>query len=174
MLIKRRWKWVVGYEGRYEVSSNGLVRSWLRTGKKTGTPQPSKPKILKQQTDKDGYKRVTLTDSKKKEKLVQVHRIMLIAFEGDQPALVARHKDGVRDHNNIANLEWGTPKQNSADMMRHGNNKNANKTHCPAKHEYNKVNTRTDPKSGARFCRVCQRISAAAKKRQNIETPQLL
>lgn len=53
-----------------------------------------------------------------------VHRAVLLTWEGsppDEERICACHKDGVRDHNFIGNLYWGSYKQNWEDRRRHGN-----------------------------------------------------
>jgi hypothetical protein len=48
--MKETWKWIDGFEGKYEISDAGRVRSWVR----------KQPIILKPYTDKYGYKQVCL------------------------------------------------------------------------------------------------------------------
>lgn len=50
-----------------------------------------------------------------------VHRLMLLAFVGPcPPGMETRHLDGVRNHNELSNLAWGTRDENAADRVRHG------------------------------------------------------
>jgi hypothetical protein len=111
------WRQVPFWPG-YEVSDTGLVRSWKpqRNFAKT----PDSPRVLLQKTDKYGYKVVRLY-SNGRSKYVTVHRLVLFAFVVQEPiGKVCRHKDGNRSNNNLTNLEWGTPKENSADSLLHG------------------------------------------------------
>lgn len=104
------WKPIAGYEGLYEVSNLGRVRSCERV-------IPSK--ILKLQVTKEGYVRVHL--SGKNRKCASVHALVLTAFKGPKPTnQVGRHMDNVRHNNAAENLEWGTQKENVADRIRHG------------------------------------------------------
>jgi NUMOD4 motif-containing protein/HNH endonuclease len=100
-----RWLPVVGYEGRYEVSDEGRVRSHAR----------GRPRLLALFPDSDGYLRVNLyRDAKLKQR--GVHQLVLEAFVGPCPSgMESLHGDGVRDNNVESNLRWGTPAQNSAD-----------------------------------------------------------
>lgn len=47
-------------------------------------------------------------------------RLVLMAFVGDEPALVARHRDCNPENNKLSNLQWGTHAENEADKIEHG------------------------------------------------------
>lgn len=102
----------------YEVSSKGQVRSWKPVRNKA--KRPVEPRLLKQKTDKDGYKEVRLYKSGRS-KSFKVHALVLRGFIGPPgPSIVCRHIDGIRDNNILTNLKWGTPKENSEDSLTHG------------------------------------------------------
>ena len=106
------WRPVVGWEGRYEVSNQGRVRS-LRWG-------GAYP--LKTPPGKGNYPGFTPSgkDNPDRTRLF-VHRAVLEAFVGLKPdGMVCRHLDGNPQNNRLENLRWGTPKENSADAIRHG------------------------------------------------------
>lgn len=66
-----------------------------------------------------GYKQVGWRRDGKR-RSTTVHRLVLLAFEGPPPAgMVARHLNGVRADNRLANLKWGTYAENSADAWKH-------------------------------------------------------
>jgi len=102
------WKDVVGYEGIYEVSSVGSIRT--KIGKVTSNARYKnriwKQRVLKLKTDKQGYKRVSLyKEGKSKDFLV--HRIVAKAFiENPSNFNIINHKDGVSSNNHVSNLEW--------------------------------------------------------------------
>ena len=103
-----QWKAVEGYEGLYEVSDQGNVRS-LRKGRN-----------LKPWIGKTGYPMVDIYVKGKRDKR-SVHRLVGKAFcEGYSEGLVINHKDGIRDNNVSSNLEWTTFKGNADDMVRRG------------------------------------------------------
>lgn len=117
----RQWKQVVGFEGCYEVSNDGLVRSLDRhvecgNGKKrffTG-------KELKPGVHYSGHKAVALTRNGKRI-FTGIHRLVLSAFIREPNfGEVCRHKDGDCTNNNVENLEWGTCLENAADSIAHG------------------------------------------------------
>ena len=103
------WKSAPCLEGRYEVSNVGEVRSLT-----------SRPRTLKQSTDKRGYKNVSLNISGR-QKNFRVHRLVLLSFNGDpETGQVTRHLDGNPANNCLENLKWGTVQENSNDKKIHG------------------------------------------------------
>lgn len=109
-----KWKDVKGYEGIYEVSNHGRVKT--KKGKTTHSVLHGKrvweERILKQKTDKRGYKRVALWKEKKTKTLL-VHRLVADAFienPNDEP--LVNHKDGNPSNNKRENLEWCDSKHN--------------------------------------------------------------
>lgn len=115
-----RWAPVVGYEGAYEVSCDGEIRSLTRVTKYTrpnGTvverTYPGAVKALHE--DKDGYKAVALSKDGK-QKTHRVSRLVLIAFCGNPGGLLeACHVNHDKSNNTLGNLYWGTREQNEAD-----------------------------------------------------------
>lgn len=106
------WKTVADVDG-YEVSDLGRVRSWIMAN---STRRRTEPKVLRQQSDKDGYAQVNLRNRTKK-----VHHLVLKAFVGPRPdGMEASHNNGRRADNRLENLRWGTPKENNADKLVHG------------------------------------------------------
>lgn len=116
------WLPVVGYEGLYEVSDLGRVRSLdsLKPSGPTGAGAYILPgRVLAQSTDKHGYKRVGLSSaflgsSRRPRKGFFVHRLVLMAHmrlplpeETD-----VNHRDFNTSNNLIGNLEWATRKSN--------------------------------------------------------------
>jgi NUMOD4 motif/HNH endonuclease len=120
-----RWLPVTGYEGLYEVSSLGRVRSLDRL---VGGPQgPSSRifpgRILKPHTQAPprDYAQVRLSRENVQE-THPVHRLVLEAFTGPCPAgMEALHGPGGKEDASIANLSWGTRAQNMGpDRVRDG------------------------------------------------------
>jgi hypothetical protein len=115
------WRPVVGFEGRYEVSNLGRVRTLGRAGvRSNGQPHTVRPLLRKLRPNPDGYLVVGLT-REGRNLLLRVHRLVLEAFVGPCPdGHETRHLDGVRTNNALPNLAWGTDTENSADKARHG------------------------------------------------------
>lgn len=106
------WKDVVGYEGRYIVSSFGMVKS---LPKKHVTPQNvvffTKERLLHPYQMPNGYLVVNLYNDGKKTQ-AYVHRIVANAFLGVNNEMTVNHKDENKTNNNIENLEYLTRADN--------------------------------------------------------------
>ncbi|MET8378015.1 NUMOD4 motif-containing HNH endonuclease [Streptomyces microflavus] len=147
------WRQIAGYEGLYDVSNLGRVRSWSRL--KRGA-------ALRPLPNQQGYLSVALC-SAGRVKYRKIHQLVLEAFVGPRPAgNVGRHLDGNLTNNVAGNLAWGTHSENMADCLKHGTHPEARKTHCPAGHEYSPENTVVRV-NGKRRCRACQRERAGYK-----------
>lgn len=107
------WRPVVGYEGLYEVSSFGQVRSVDRVVYQNNHPQRRKSIIKKQTPHKDGHLMVMLS-KEGHNKNCQVHRLVAQAFIPNPDNLpVINHKDEKPNNNCVDNLEWCTIKYNN-------------------------------------------------------------
>ena len=144
----RDWCAVTGYEGLYEVSRRGEVRSVRRRGTAGG--------LLRQWINVKGYPSVKLSKGGH-EVTERVHALIAQAFLGPRPVgQQVRHLDGVKTNCAVANLHYGTSSENRLDSVGHGSHNNARKTHCPRDHEYTPENTYINPR-GSRECRECRR-----------------
>lgn len=93
------WKDVVGYEGLYQVSNEGRVKTL--NYKRTGTER-----IMRHETDKWGYFKLSLYKNGKM-KSVRVHRIVAQAFiPNPQNLATVNHKNEIKTDNRVENLEW--------------------------------------------------------------------
>lgn len=157
-----RWLPVADWEGLYEVSSLGRVRSLPR---KDTVGRFHAGKVLRQFPQRDGYLCVGVTYGPRR-RLVRVHHLVLEAFHGPRPVRTeARHLNGDRLDNRAVNLAWGTKSENCLDQVRHGTHPSTAKTHCPQGHPYDEANTRVTA-TGGRACRACEGRERKASKKQ--------
>jgi hypothetical protein len=117
ILEKEEWRYIPGYEGYYQVSNHGRVRSLDRyVSHSKGGQRLVKGKILKPQKIGKGYLRIGLYKNQKikiRYKHYLIHVLVLTVFdrppkEGEQ----CNHKDGNKENNHRLNLEWCTCKEN--------------------------------------------------------------
>lgn len=102
--MTENWKTIVGYEGRYEVSDKGNIRS-LKFGK---------TKILKPWKTNRGYLQVKLRKGGI-HKNMYVHRLVAEAFIPNPNHLATvNHRDEVKTNNAASNLEWMSLPDNTA------------------------------------------------------------
>ena len=107
------WKDIKGFEGMYQISNLGRVRSLDRYVKnKTSNRNIKRGKILKSWI-LHGYELVALSKNSKNH-YKRVHRLLAEAFipKEDEKYDIVNHKDGNKSNNKIENLEWCTQKQN--------------------------------------------------------------
>lgn len=169
-----RWAAVAGYDGLYEVSNIGGVRSLDRiVALKSGNPSFRKGRRLKPSLSSTGRYRVTLRRNGS-QKQVNVHRLVAIAFcPGRRPGYVVCHINGDPQDNRAENLYWGSMRENAQDMLRHGRHMNARKVRCKRGHDFSVENTYVLPsRPNERRCRACRRISdnqRYARRRESCE-----
>lgn len=113
------WKPVVGYEGLYEVSSEGRVLSLGRFQKVRNNGRMfRKEQIMKLKNRPGGYLGAHLCKNCK-HKIHSVHRLVAEAFipnpEGKEQV---NHKNGIKTDNRVSNLEWVTKSENALHMNR--------------------------------------------------------
>ncbi len=153
-----RWMPIVGYEGRYEVSSTGRVRSLARVD---SYGRRRKEKLLSPRRAISGHLFVALYGDDGRRGF-GVHHLVLLAFVGPRPeGLEACHGNDVPDDNNLSTLRWDTRSANCLDSVRNGTHHMAVRTHCPKGHEYTPGNTYLYPQ-GNRACRECRRAEREA------------
>ena len=118
------FKHIPGYEGIYEADETGVIRTV--EGKQTHSVlrgmRTWQQRVLKQKTDKNGYKRVTLYKNKKP-KTWLVHRLIAMTFlKADVGQTIINHIDGNPANNHVSNLEWCDHRHNLIHAFKTGLN----------------------------------------------------
>jgi hypothetical protein len=109
LVMEEIWKSIPNYEGLYEVSNLGRVKSLSRFVN-SGMGYKIKERILKPITDGHGYINVGLSSKKYK-----VHKLVAIVFLGHTPngyALVVDHINNIKTDNRVNNLQLITNREN--------------------------------------------------------------
>ena len=110
--MKEIWKDIKDYEGLYQVSNYGRVKSMERTVKGPKGNKKIKSRIMQEYKNKFGYSIISLSKSGKT-KNFQIHRLVAQAFIPNPLELPqVNHIDGNKDNNSVNNLEWITNRDN--------------------------------------------------------------
>lgn len=154
--LPERWSSIPGYEGQYEVSTIGRVRSLDR---KAGARRLHGQVLKASIRPKDRYRSVHLWSHGRKSTNV-VHRLVALAFLGspEEDCYEVCHADGDNLNNCLSNLRWATHSDNIRDTVRHGRHPQAKKTHCVRGHEFTEANTKPQQGGRGRACRECANL----------------
>lgn len=100
------WKDIQGYEGLYQVSNQGRVRSLDRMEECNGITRKRKGRLMAQRFNKYGYLIVGLRNGTS-QKTFTVHRLVAKTFiPNDRNYTEVNHIDENKQNNNVLNLEW--------------------------------------------------------------------
>lgn len=165
------WRPVVGFEGLYEVSEYGSVRSLPRVTRiGHGKTRVLSGRVIKTyRLKRSGHIAINLVprEGVRQIRKTFVHLLVLEAFVGPRPeGLYGCHNDGDPDNNHVSNLRWDTPSSNMHDRVRHGNHFYANRTKCNYGHPLDGVWFRADGSFKQRYCKTCNRKRANAHKKK--------
>lgn len=120
--IEEEWRPVLGFEGFYEASNLGKVKSISRLVPfgKAGNKRLIKGSEVKPILGSRGYPVVNLTRSGKRRQLF-LHKVILEAFRGERPeGMESCHNNGDRLDARLENLRWDTRSGNHKDKKKHG------------------------------------------------------
>ena len=167
----QRWLPVVGYEGWYEVSDRGQVRSVDRYVQAGQIVRLYRSRVLPGTVTHKGYYEVSLSRDGRKRPF-KVCRLVLLAFAGPPPlGQEACHgPGGSLDDRWPENLRWDTHEENMRDRVRHGTHYQLNNTHCRRRHLLQVPNL---VPSGlpARKCRACHQAHSAIDRARRAGRP---
>lgn len=119
--MNEQWVPVRGWEGLYEVSDQGRVRSLprVRVIRSDGRKRVFPGRILVGGLC-DGYRIVNFRDGERHESH-RAHVLVLTEFKGPPgEGMECCHNNGIRDDNRLTNLRWGTSTENAEDKRKHG------------------------------------------------------
>jgi len=116
------WKPVQGYEGYYDVSSQGRVRSWRHPCRRGHMLRRDiAPRVLKESLNNRGYRRVILENANGGRKTLFVHQLVAKAFIPNlEERTQINHLTGLKKDCRVEGLEWTTPAENTRHAVRHG------------------------------------------------------
>ncbi|AKA61524.1 HNH homing endonuclease [Bacillus phage Stahl] len=127
------WKDIEGYEGYYQVSDYGRIRSLTRVIK----GKTYKSRIMKPKVNSYGYHMITLTNKEQIRKNHAIHRLVAFSFiKNDDPInrKEVNHIDGKKENNEHSNLEWSTRSENMKHAFKTGLASNKNRGLKPPIH----------------------------------------
>ena len=115
-----QWKDIIGWEGYYQVSDLGNIKSLKRKGVTNYGERDYAGSCVNPIKCKSGYIAVNLTKQGFRQQK-HIHVAVLEAFIGERPYKYdACHNNGIRSDCRLENLRWDTRKNNHADKKKHG------------------------------------------------------
>ena len=111
--MKDVWKDIKGYEGLYQVSNLGRIKSLAKIRPCNKGVKINRERILSLFPDKKGYLMTFLYDLERKRKTLKVHRLVANAFipnPDNKPQI--DHINAVKSDNRVCNLRWCTSREN--------------------------------------------------------------
>jgi hypothetical protein len=166
--LTEQWKPIPGFEGVYEVSDLGNVRSLARTnaqgkrykGKLLRVATVPRTKVRQVVLFKDGVRHSST-----------VHKLVLTTFVGPAPeGQEVVHLDGDSSNNALTNLKWGFRTETAQSLVRRGTHVHTRKERCPRGHLLEEGNLTAFSKSkGWRSCLACSKAHKSVRDYQSVE-----
>ena len=166
--MKEIWKPIPGYEGFYEASTEGNLRSVDRSFvRSNGSPFSLKGRpITVWENPVDKHLMCVLSKAGDR-RYFYAHTLIARTFLGERPeGMEVRHLDDNPNNNTVENLRYGTRSENSYDRVRNGIHFQANKTHCIRGHSLSGKNLKIEKRNRgeARRCISCNAANKKASK----------
>lgn len=157
--INEVWKSIPGYEGVYEASNLGRVRSldrYVNIG--NDARKLLRGQLIQPSPHSRGY-HYHILYGKGKPKNRLAHRLVKEAFDGPcPPGMVVRHLNDDKIDNRLENLAWGTQSDNMRDSVRNGTHAWSSRDKCLRGHLLAEPNlVRAAALRGKRNCLACHR-----------------
>lgn len=164
------WKDIDGYEGLYQVSNLGRVRSLDRVVVySNGRECLHKGKIINNHDNGHGYRYITLTNGGKR-KNHYVHRIVAEAFIINEDCLPeVNHIDNDRSNNDITNLEWCSKKENMNHMIKQDRQIKGSDVHCSKLNEEKVIEIRKLISQGESYGSIADKFNICKQTISNIK-----
>lgn len=151
---KENWNPIKGFEGLYEISDQGRIKSLRRD-------RLMHPGVV----NEIGHLQARLSQRGGAVRYAYVHRLVLESFVGPCPdGMQCRHLNGNAADNRLENLRWGTASEDNHDRVRHGTHQHAKRTHCPKGHLLDGISYRSDGSVRQRHCKTCESIRQKVRK----------
>lgn len=162
MINKEVWKDIKGYEGLYQISNLGRVKSLKKKGN-------YKERILKYHIINKGYCRLHLFKQNKSKGFL-VHSLVLNTFKPnlDKNKTQIDHINGIKTDNRVENLEWVTPKENVKRAYEKLLRKDCKKTVQIDKINNNIINVFNSSREASRKTGICQSGISKSCKNKNV------
>lgn len=114
--LDENWINVIGFEGLYQISNQGRVKSLQRMRKNTSKSHCAvNERIIFQfisKKEKNAYPSVSLWKNNKRYQF-HIHKLVALHFLKRKPKVTVNHKDGIKTNNYVYNLEWATYGENN-------------------------------------------------------------
>jgi hypothetical protein len=161
--LPEEWRPVVGWEGFYEVSHQGRLRSVDRIvecGPDRHQRRYRGMLLNRGRRSNTGHISVVLYGPGRRANR-WMHQLVLEAFVGPRPpGMWACHGNDIAWDNRVGNLRWDTPGENIRDAVRNGRNGMANRAECPRGHLLAAPNlVPSSLRQGRRSCLACSKAS---------------
>lgn len=162
-MTSEEWRDIPGYEGYYQASSLGQIRSVDRRVMRRGRSGQigslfKSGQLLKPQAGEGNYRHLRIPLKRDgKLRTWTVHSLVAITFLGLRPTgMEVCHNDGDWQNNRLENLRYDTHGNNVLDSVRHGTHGSTRKTECPLGHSLRGANLQAGKLArNRRACRSC-------------------